>query len=99
MSFVKRGRCCISFYAFDFSPSAAVVAVEVASVAAGSAAHASEGNFANSAALYFGWLQKEENESQKNVFTALALAKRDPQMVNSGLILARLNIPAELITR
>lgn len=54
-------RCpAVLFYALDFSLSATVVVpdtVDVASVAAGSAAHANDGNLANSAARYFGWLK------------------------------------------
>lgn len=49
----------MAFYALAFSLSATVVVpetVEVASVVAGSPVQASDGNFANSAARYFGWL-------------------------------------------
>lgn len=57
----KKKFCGILFYALDFSLSVTVVVPEVVDVASvdGSAAHANDGNFANSAARYFGWLKKE----------------------------------------
>ena len=60
---VRCSRSIFFFYALDFSLSATVVVpetVDVASVgAAGWAAHANDGNFANNAARYFGWLRKK----------------------------------------
>lgn len=53
------------FYAFDFSLSATVVVpetVDVASVGVCSAAHANDGNLANSAARYFGWLEARKRK-------------------------------------
>lgn len=56
LQFEKRKFCGILFYALDFSLSVTVVVPEVVDVASvdGSAAHANDGNFANSAARYFG---------------------------------------------
>lgn len=61
---VRCSRSVFFFYALDFSLSATVVVpetVDVASVTAGSEAHANDGNFANNAARYFGWLKKKKN--------------------------------------
>lgn len=79
------------FYAAGFSfPSVTVVVVDIASPPAESSeVHAKEGNLWKRAARYLGWLMPYT----MGLYTAFAFAKRDPQIVKSGLILVVSKIP------
>uniref|UniRef100_A0A182PYI7 GINS complex subunit 4 n=1 Tax=Anopheles epiroticus TaxID=199890 RepID=A0A182PYI7_9DIPT len=61
----------------------------------GASWHDSDGNFWYRAARYFGWLMPYTI----GLYTALALANSEPQMVASGLIGAALKMPVKLMTR
>lgn len=83
------------FYAAGFPLSVTVVVVDIVSPPGSPELHAKDGNLWKRAARYLGWLMPYT----MGLYTALAFAKTEPQIVKSGVILVVSKIPAKLITR